>query len=250
MAIYTIQPPTPIDALPTVPNRGHPTFSTQAHAYVLALANSVQPQQNALGLNVYNNAKAAEEQATAAAASAAAAQGAAQAAVAAAGAVPWQSGGSYVAGSYPSTPPSCVFDPATPNITYRCISSHSGVATAPGSDPTRWAKLGETLLALREARVAMAANNVDLNAGAVFTKTITANTTLTVSNAPPSGTVATGVLRLTNAGAYAVTFWAGCKWVGGIVPDTFTASGVDLIGFTTDDGGVTYWLSVIGLDLK
>lgn len=249
MPVYTVIAPTPIDPLPVVPTRGHPTFATTAHAYVVALATNVQPQQNALGLNVYNNAQAAEEQAGIATSAAAVATGAAQAAAASALAVPWQSGGSYTAGSYPGTPPSCVFHASAPNDTYRCISTHSGISTPPQSDPTRWVKLGATLLSLREAKVAMPANNLDLTAGGLFTKTVTANTTLTVSNVPASGTVGSWVLRLTNAGAYTVTFWAGCKWVGGIVP-TFTASGVDEVGFYTDDGGTTYWLHVLGLDLK
>lgn len=249
MPVYTIISPTPISALPPLPLRGAPDFNPKAHAYLTALRDNVQPEQNNLALNVENNALAAQEQASLAETAADTATGAAQAAVAAANAVPWQSGGSYVQGSYPSTPPSAVFDPAAPNITYRCILTHSGVATAPGADPTRWAKMGETLLSLREAKVAMPASNIDMTAGGVFTKTITANTTLTVNNVPASGTVGSFVLRLTNAGAYTVTFWAGCKWVGGIVP-TFTASGVDEVGVYTDDGGTTYWLHVLGLDCK
>ncbi|HQO54198.1 MAG TPA: hypothetical protein PKZ79_12095 [Ottowia sp.] len=249
MAIYTVIAPTPIDPLPPLPVRGAPDWSAKAHAYVVKLKEDVQPQQNSLSLNVWNNALAAQEQADIASAAATVAQGAAQAAVAAAGAVPWQSGGSYTAGSYPATPPSCVYDTAEPNITYRCKVTHSGVATAPGSDTTNWVKLGETLLTLREKKVAMAANDIDMSAGGIFTKTITANTTFTVSNVPPSGTAGSFELRLTNAGSKTITFWPGCKWWGGVVP-VLTASGVDRIGVSTDDGGTTYWLHLIGLDCK
>lgn len=249
MAVYTILAPTPIDTLPPLPARGAPDWSGKAHALVTAIREALQPQANSLAINMYNNAQAAEEQAGIATVEAAKAIAAQQAAAASALAVPWQSGAAYTAGAHPATPPSCVYDPAEPNLTYRCKVTHSGVATAPKNDPTNWAKLGETLLALREAKVAMPANNLDLAAGGLFTKTITANTTLTVSNVPVAGVVGSWVLRLTNAGAYALTFWAGCKWVGGIVP-VFTATGVDEIGFYTDDGGVTYWLHVLGLDLK
>lgn len=249
MSVYTIIAPTPISPLPPLPTRGAADFSARAHAYLTALREDVQPEQNNLALNVENNARAAHERATDAETAAGTAQGAAQAAVAAAGAVPWQSGGNYVAGSPPSTPPSCVYHASTPNDTYRCIASVSGSSTPPQDDPTHWVKLGATLLSLREAKIAMPADNIDMSAGAVFTKTITANTTFTVSNVPAADVVGSFELRLTNAGSKTITFWAGCKWVGGIVP-VLTASGVDRIGCMTDDGGVTYWLQAIGLDCK
>ena len=126
MSVYTIIAPTPISPLPPLPTRGAADFSALAHAYLTALREDVQPEQNNLALNVENNARAAHERATDAETAAGTAQGAAQAAVAAAGAVPWQSGGTYVAGSPPSTPPSCVYHASTPNDTYRCIASVSG----------------------------------------------------------------------------------------------------------------------------
>jgi len=63
MTIYTVIAPTPIDPLPPLPVRGAPDWSAKAHAYVVKLKDDVQPQQNSLSLNVWNNALAAQEQA-------------------------------------------------------------------------------------------------------------------------------------------------------------------------------------------
>jgi hypothetical protein len=87
-----------------------------------------------------------------------------------------------------------------------------------------------------ETRVAMGANNIDLQTGTVFTKTISTNTTLTVSNVPSSGTVGAFVLELTNGGASTVTWWSNVRWASGTAP-TLTSSGTDLLGFYTADGG-------------
>lgn len=105
-----------------------------------------------------------------------------------------------------------------------------------------------TFVGLRETKVAMGANDINVAAGNVFTKTITAITTLTVSNVPTTGTVATFILKLTNGGAFAVTWFTGVKWAGGTAP-TLTAAGRDNIYFETDDGGVT-WDGTIVKDVK
>ena len=102
---------------------------------------------------------------------------------------------------------------------------------------------------LKEAKVAMAANDINLNSGNCFTKTITAITTLTVSNVPTTGTLATFILDLTNGGAFTITWWANVKWAGGTVP-TLTASGRDVLGFFTHDGGTTWTGLLLGKDVK
>jgi hypothetical protein len=91
---------------------------------------------------------------------------------------------------------------------------------------------------LFEKDVAMAANNIDLNTGSVFTKTISGATTLTVSNVPSAGTVASFVLELTNAGSN-VTWWSNVRWAGGTAP-TLSSSGTDVLGFYTTDGGANW----------
>lgn len=102
---------------------------------------------------------------------------------------------------------------------------------------------------VQEKSVAMAANDIDLSLANYFTKTISGATTLTVSNVPASGTVGAFILELTNAGSAAVTMFSGVKWAGGTVP-TFTAAGVDVIGFYTVNGGTTWRAMVLAKDIK
>ncbi len=59
-----------------------------------------------------------------------------------------------------------------------------------------------------ETKVAMGANDVDLSAGNVFTKTISGNQTLTFSNPPATGKGGSFTLILTNGGSATVT-WPG-----------------------------------------
>ena len=97
-------------------------------------------------------------------------------------------------------------------------------------------------------RFAVAASNIDVAAGGVFAKTISGATTFTVSNVPAAGAVASFILELTNPGTK-VTFWAGVKWPGGTAP-TLTATGVDVLGFYTRDGGTTWRGMVLSKDSK
>ena len=108
---------------------------------------------------------------------------------------------------------------------------------------------GLTVTGLKETSVAMAANDIDLATGNLFTKTISGATTLTVSNVPASGTVGYFILKLTNGGAGAVTYPSGTKWSKGTAP-TLTASGIDLLRFVTIDGGVRFEASRIQEDSK
>lgn len=101
----------------------------------------------------------------------------------------------------------------------------------------------------KEAKTALAANDIDISLGNYFTKTISTTTTLTVSNVPSTGTAATFVLDLTNGGSATITWWSGMKWAGGTAP-TLTASGRDSLGFYTYDGGTTWSGLVLGKDLK
>jgi hypothetical protein len=105
------------------------------------------------------------------------------------------------------------------------------------------------ITALRETKVAMGANDIALASGNVFTKTITATTTFTVSGWLASGNVNSFILELTNGGAFAVTYFAGVKWAGGIAP-TLTAAGVDILGFYSHDGGTTVRGILLSKDSK
>ena len=101
------------------------------------------------------------------------------------------------------------------------------------------AKHSDVAKAFVDAYVALPANAIDMNAGTLFSKTITATTTFTVSNVPTSGKVGSFILELTNGGSKTTSFWSGVKWQGGTAP-TLTASGTDLLGFYTRDGGTTW----------
>lgn len=102
---------------------------------------------------------------------------------------------------------------------------------------------------LQEKKQSVAASNIDISTGNYFTKTVSGSTTFTVSNVPASGTVAAIVLDLTNGGSAAVTWWSGVKWAAGSAP-TLTASGRDVLGFFTHDGGTTWTGLVLAKDVK
>lgn len=94
----------------------------------------------------------------------------------------------------------------------------------------------------RTGIITVAANNVDCSLGNYFTKTATGAISWTVSNVPATGAY-TFLLELTNGGTGTQTWYTGTKWPGGTAP-TLTASGVDVLGFITDDGG-TNWRGVL-----
>lgn len=86
--------------------------------------------------------------------------------------------------------------------------------------------------------VAVAASQIDCFAGTYFTKTATGALTWTLTNVPANGAYSF-ILELTNGGTGTQTWFSGIKWPGGTAP-TLTASGVDVLGFITDDGGTTW----------
>lgn len=120
--------------------------------------------------------------------------------------------------------------------------------TAVGTTDTQTLS-NKTVVALKETKVALAENDVDLSLGDYFTKTISTTTTFTVSNVPSTGTATSFVLDLTNGGAGTITWWSGVKWAGGTAP-TLTASGRDVLSFFTHDGGTTWSGFVLGKDVK
>ena len=107
----------------------------------------------------------------------------------------------------------------------------------------------KTITGLKETKVAVPINNIDLSLGNLYTKTISGATTLTVSNVPPTGTLVTFILDLTNGGSATVSWWTGVKWPGGTIP-TLTTSGRDVLGFFTYNGGTTWTGLILGKDVK
>lgn len=124
------------------------------------------------------------------------------------------------------------------NLSFITVVTASGTATL----------TNKTITGLKETKVVISAADIDLTAGNYFTKTLSTNTTFTVSNVPTTGTVAAFVLDLTNSGTY-ITWWSNLKWAGGTAP-TLTTSGRDVLGFFTHDGGTTWNGFVLGKDVK
>lgn len=87
--------------------------------------------------------------------------------------------------------------------------------------------------------VAVAAKDISPVDGAVFTKTVTANTTFTISGTP-SNVAACFTLVLTNGGSHTVTWPSSVKWTEGTPPELI-AAGIDVITFITPNGGITWY---------
>ena len=85
--------------------------------------------------------------------------------------------------------------------------------------------------------VSMGANAIDCSTGNYFTKTISGNTTFTVSNVPASRSYAF-TLEL-NHTAGTVTWFSGVVWPDGVTP-ALTTGKTHLFMFVTDNGG-TRW---------
>jgi hypothetical protein len=88
--------------------------------------------------------------------------------------------------------------------------------------------------------------NIDMSAYSYYAHTLTGNTTYTVSNIPVGFT--SFILELTNGGAYSITWPSNTKWNAGITPTLTSSGGVDMVQFTTDDGGTTWRGVLVMLD--
>jgi hypothetical protein len=86
--------------------------------------------------------------------------------------------------------------------------------------------------------VEVSASAIDCSLGNYFTKTASGALTWTFTNVPASRAFS-AVLELTNGGTGTQTWPASVKWPNGTAP-TLTTSGVDVLGFITDDGGTTW----------
>lgn len=122
--------------------------------------------------------------------------------------------------------------------TYQTQSGMSSYLTTSSASSTYLALTGGTLTQVSQAIVAVSASAIDCSAGNFFTKTASGALTWTFTNVP-SAKAFTVILELTNGGTGTQTWPAAVKWPGGTAP-TLVASGVDVLGFITDDGGTTW----------
>jgi hypothetical protein len=126
------------------------------------------------------------------------------------------------------------------DITTLGTSEASKAVTADANgDVTLAAELKAT--SYNESYVAMGANDVDCEAGNLFSKTISANTTFTFSNPPASGTGYGFVMKLTVSGTRTVTWPSSVDWAGGTAPDAPASGETDILCFITYDGGTTWY---------
>lgn len=255
----------PITPLPTPPSRSQSpqTFSADADAFLGALPD-FQSDANALGSYLDGVAAAVDVDAATAAAAALDAEAAASIA---AGVADYQgvynagttyqigqsvsySGSLFVANTVNTgvTPVNGVnwFEIANGDVTLNGVQtltnktiafgSNTLSGVAPTNNPTFTGTA--TFAATKNGVTAVAASAIDCSAGNYFTKTATGALTWTVTNVPASGAFSF-ILELTNGGTGTQTWFSGIKWPGGTAP-TLTTSGVDVLGFITDDGGTTW----------
>jgi hypothetical protein len=99
-----------------------------------------------------------------------------------------------------------------------------------------------------ETKVAMAAHAVDLELGNVFTYTLSGAQTLTFTNPAASGSACSFTLILTNGGSATLTWPTSIDWAAATAP-TLTASGVDVLTFTSIDGGNIWYGIAAGIGM-
>jgi hypothetical protein len=99
-----------------------------------------------------------------------------------------------------------------------------------------------------ETKVAMAAHAVDLSLGNVQTYTLSGNQTLTFTNPPATGTSGSFTLIVTNGGSATLTWPPAVDWAAATAP-TLTAAGIDVLVFTTIDGGTIWYGFLAGAAL-
>ena len=93
-------------------------------------------------------------------------------------------------------------------------------------------------------------DNIDISAGNVASATVTAATqTFAFTNPSPTGSSCSFTLLLTNGGSQTMVWPAAVDWAGGSAPD-LTASGLDVLVFTSVDEGTTWYGFLAGADLS
>jgi hypothetical protein len=123
------------------------------------------------------------------------------------------------------------------------------------ADSTRLAKVGDTatgkmhFTATDSASTALGnvtgAVSIDCSAAQAYSFTPTAAVTLSFTNPPAANTSQVILLKVTNGGAFTLSFPAGTKYPGGSL-GTLTSSGVDWLGVAYDAGLSAWVVFVLG----
>ena len=93
-----------------------------------------------------------------------------------------------------------------------------------------------------ETKVVMSAHDVDLELGNVFTYTLSGGQTVTFTNPAASGTACSFTMIITNGGSATLTWPTSIDWAAATAP-TLSSAGVDVLTFTSIDGG-TIWYGI------
>ena len=90
--------------------------------------------------------------------------------------------------------------------------------------------LEEDAMVVKEKVVNLTGDIIQTSLGSVFIKTITKDTTLSLSTNYNIGETNSFILELTNGGNYTINWWGNIKWNGGVAPE-LTNNGKDILGF-------------------
>jgi len=165
---------------------------------------------------------------------------------------------------YIGSAPSPIFDTdiTVTNLTASgnaTVGGTLGVTGATTLSSTLTATGGGTVKATYQERYAAVTSSsgaatLDLSTANYFSHTLSENTTYTFSNPPSSGTAFTFTLELkqdSSGSGYSTTWPGSVDWPGGTEPtDSSGANDVDILVFTTRDGGTTYFGFQSGADLS
>ena len=94
--------------------------------------------------------------------------------------------------------------------------------------------LEEDAMVVKEKVVNLTGDGIQTSLGSVFIKTITKDTTLSLTTSYNIGETNSFILELTNGGNYTITWWDNIKWNGGVAPE-LTNNGKDILGFYSYD---------------
>lgn len=229
------QPPV-IDPVPTpAPQRGDPiTFSDRVDAFIRWLTAAVL-QFTLLAQNVYNNAVDAFNSASSAANSATSAATQAANAESVVGIPAWVSGTTYAKNATAISQVNFQ--------SYRRKVAGAGT-TDPANDTTNWRIIANGSNTF--VPVPMAGNSIDLRLGSYFTKTISADTTLSIDNPPPDGSSFTAEIAVAaGTGTVTVSFAQGAA-VGTSYdrPIALAKGRTHLVAGVTSKGGARWFVSI------
>ena len=105
---------------------------------------------------------------------------------------------------------------------------------------------GPMLKDYSETKAAMAAHAVDISLGNVQTYTLSGSQSLTFTNPIATGNSSSFTLIVTNGGSATLSWPASVDWAAATAP-TLTSSGIDVLTFTTIDGGTIWYGFAAGL---